>query len=29
MPEAIYPSSVVEHTTRQMTGVYGEPGTMK
>jgi hypothetical protein len=28
-PEAIYPSSVVEHTTRQMAGVYGEPGTMK
>ena len=23
-PEAIYPSSVVEHTTRQMAGVYGE-----
>jgi hypothetical protein len=24
-PEAIYPSSVVEHTTRQMAGVRGEP----
>jgi hypothetical protein len=24
-PEAIYPSSVVEHTTRQMAGVHGEP----
>jgi hypothetical protein len=24
-PEAIYPSSVVEHTTRQMAGAYGEP----
>jgi hypothetical protein len=29
MPEAIYPSSVVEHTTRQMAGVYGEPKAMK
>jgi hypothetical protein len=28
-PEAIYPSSVVEHTTRQMAGVYGEPKAMK
>jgi hypothetical protein len=24
-PEASYPSSVVEHTTRQMAGVHGEP----
>ena len=24
-PEAVVPSSVVEHTTRQMAGVYGEP----
>jgi uncharacterized paraquat-inducible protein A len=32
MPEAlaaIDPSSVVEHTTRQMAGVYGEPKAMK
>jgi hypothetical protein len=28
-PEAIYSSSVVEHTTRQMAGVYGEPKAMK
>jgi hypothetical protein len=28
-PEAIYPSSVVEHTTRQMAGVYGEPKMTK
>ena len=28
-PEVIYPSSVVEHTTRQMAGVYGEPKAMK
>jgi hypothetical protein len=28
-PEAIYPSSVVEHTTRQMAGVYGEPKAIK
>jgi hypothetical protein len=28
-PEAIYPSSVVEHTTRQMAGVYGVPKAMK
>jgi hypothetical protein len=28
-PEAIYPSGVVEHTTRQMAGVYGEPKAMK
>jgi hypothetical protein len=28
-PEAIYQSSVVEHTTRQMAGVYGEPKAMK
>jgi hypothetical protein len=28
-PEAIYPSSVVEHTTRQMAGAYGEPKAMK
>jgi hypothetical protein len=26
---AAEPQSVVEHTTRQMAGVYGEPGTMK
>jgi uncharacterized protein (DUF983 family) len=26
---AAEPHSVVEHTTRQMAGVYGEPGTMK
>jgi len=26
---AVEPQSVVEHTTRQMAGVYGEPGTMK
>ena len=26
---AVEPSSVVEHTTRQMAGVYGEPKTMK
>ena len=28
-PESIYSSSVVEHTTRQMAGVYGEPKAMK
>ena len=28
-PEVIYSSSVVEHTTRQMAGVYGEPKAMK
>jgi hypothetical protein len=28
-PEAIYPSSVVEHTTRQIAGVYGEPKMTK
>ncbi len=28
-PEAIYSSSVVEHTTRQMAGVYGEPKATK
>src|SRR5262245_3577119 len=28
-PAAIYPSSVVEHTTRQMAGVYSEPKAMK
>lgn len=28
-PEAIDPSSVVEHTTRQMAGVYSEPKAMK
>jgi hypothetical protein len=27
--EAIYSPSVVEHTTRQMAGVYGEPKAMK
>jgi hypothetical protein len=26
---AVEPSSVVEHTTRQMAGVYGEPKAMK
>jgi hypothetical protein len=26
---AVEPHSVVEHTTRQMAGVYSEPGTMK
>jgi hypothetical protein len=26
---AVEPQSVVEHTTRQMAGVYGDPGTMK
>jgi len=26
---AVEPSSVVEHTTRQMAGVYGEPKVMK
>jgi hypothetical protein len=26
---AAEPHSVVEHTTRQMAGVYGEPGTIK
>jgi hypothetical protein len=28
-PAAIYPSSVVEHTTRQMAGVYSEPKASK
>ena len=28
-PEVIYPPSVVEHTTRQMAGVYGEPKVTK
>jgi hypothetical protein len=28
-PEAIYPLSVVEHTTRQMAGVYNEPKATK
>jgi hypothetical protein len=26
---AAEPHSVIEHTTRQMAGVYGEPGMMK
>src|SRR5262245_38132415 len=29
VPEVIYSSSVVEHTTRQMAGVYGEPKMTK
>jgi len=28
-PATIYPSSVVEHTTRQMAGVYSEPKATK
>ena len=28
-PKAVEPSSVVEHTTRQMAGVYSEPKAMK
>jgi hypothetical protein len=28
-PEAIYSPSVVEHTTRQMAGVHGEPKAVK
>ncbi len=29
IPGTVEPSSVVEHTTRQMAGVYGEPKAMK
>ena len=29
IPEAVNPSSVVEHTTRQMAGAYSEPKAMK